>query len=133
RILMAMTTTKTETKVATTSTLERLRAERADILRQHQRAAALTDPGRTQDRDTEGAELAELVMAPETVARTRHALRVLDVQILEAERAAGAAAEAARAALLAEGQQLLAREWPALVEEQRRLQRKWQALGGRLE
>jgi hypothetical protein len=127
---MATTTiTKTETK----PTLERLRAERADTLRQYQRATALMDSTRTQDRDAEHADVEELLRAPEVVIRTRHELRVLDLKILAAEREVAAAADAARTALLAEGQRLLAREFPALVQEQRRLQQRWQGLATQLE
>ena len=124
-----MANTKTEPR----PTLETLHTQRTEVLRRHQRAASLLDHARTQDRATEDVDLEELVAAPEVAARTRHELRTLDVQILRAEREAAAAAEAARAAVLAEGQQVLAAEWPALVREQRRLQQKWRQLHARLD
>jgi hypothetical protein len=55
-------------------------------------------------------------------------------EALEAAQAAARETERQqRVAVLAEGQQLLEREWRPLVAEQRRVQRKWQTLAGRLE
>jgi hypothetical protein len=126
-------TTTTKTPTPAPPTLEQLRAQRAEVERRHLRAASLLNHARTPDRDAEDVDLEELVLAPEVVARTRHELRTLDIQILRLERDAAAAAEAARVAGLAEGQQLLMREWPTLVAQTRRVQQQWQALAERLE
>src|SRR5260370_21213175 len=100
---MGTTTTKAEPK----RPLERLRAQRADTLRQHQRATALMDSTRVQDRDAQDVDLEALLRAPEVAIRTRQEIRVLDLRILAAKREVAAAAAAARSAPLPHRQPLL--------------------------